>query len=109
MGCQPPDAGAGFDEREFRGTAEMLPHFRELPGQEPSKDGMDIDARVVVGNARGFALAVVAVDGMVETFAHEVRERQRAVPADAVGKQFGERGHAPLAPAASGAGWAWCV
>jgi hypothetical protein len=38
---------------------------------------------------------------MVETFAHEVGERKRAEAADAVGEEFGERRHAPLAPAAS--------
>src|SRR6266849_4967160 len=62
---------------------------------------MHIDAGVVVREARGFGFTVVTVDRMVKTLAHVIGERERAIAADAFGKEFGERRHAPWAPALS--------
>src|SRR5271169_132279 len=51
---EPPHSSAGLDEREFCGTPKVLPHFSKLPGEQPSKNGMNIHAGVVVGKPRGF-------------------------------------------------------
>ena len=51
---------------------------------------MHIDAGVVVREARGFGLTVVTVDRMVKTLAHVIGERERAIAADAFGKELGQ-------------------
>ena len=98
---------ARLNEHKFRRTAEVLPHLNKLPGQETAKDGMHVDACVVVRETLGFCLAVIPLDRMVEALAHIVREREGAEAANAVGKQFSEWRHAPRAPAESRAGSAW--
>ena len=100
-------ARARLNEHEFRRTAEVLPHLNKLPGKETAKDGMHVDACVVVRETLGFSLAVIPLDRMVKALAHIVREREGAKAANAVGKQFSEWRHAPMAPAESPAGSAW--
>ncbi len=98
---------ARLNEHEFRRTAEVLPHLNKLPGKQTAKDGMHVDACVVVRETLGFCLAVIPFDRMVEALAHIVREGEGAEAANAVGKQFSEWRHAPMAPAESPAGSAW--
>src|SRR5260370_32632841 len=83
---KPPCARSRLDERKFRGMAEAFPHLGELPSQKTGKNGMHINAGVVVGETLGLRFAVIAMDRMIEAFAHVVRERKGAVAANAVGK-----------------------
>src|SRR6267143_1874269 len=81
-----PNSRACLNKHEFRRAAKPFPHLSKLPHQEPRKDGMHIDARIVIREALRLRLAVIAMHRMVETFAHVVREREWAEAANAVGK-----------------------
>ena len=83
---EPPGTRARLNKHKFRRAAEILPHLHELSRQETGKDGMHVDTCVVVCETLGLRFAVIAVDRMVEAFAHVVRERKRAEAANAVGK-----------------------
>ena len=86
MRCKPPYTRTCFDKSKFRWTVKVFPHFAELSRQQPSKDGMNIHASVVIGEARGFRLAVIAVDRMIQAFAHEIGECDGPIAADTIGK-----------------------
>ena len=86
LASKPPHTRARLNKHKFRRAVEMSPHLRELSRQETGKDGMHVDTCVVVGETLGLRFAVIAVDRMVEAFAHVVRERKRAEAANAVGK-----------------------
>ena len=86
VASEPPGAGPRLNKRKFRRTAKTFPHLSELSRQETGKDGMHVDTCVVVCETLGLRFAVIAVDRMVEAFAHVVRERKRAEAANAVGK-----------------------
>src|SRR5260370_2913380 len=104
---EPPNSRASFNKRKFRGAPEAAPHLGKLSRQKTRKNGMHIDAGVVVGESLQLRFAVIAVYRTVQAFAHVIRERQRAEAPDALRQQFRERRHAPLAPAESPAGSAW--
>src|SRR6266567_3085139 len=104
---EPPHSSAPLNKRKFRRTAEAAPHLGELSRQKTRKNGMNIDACVVISESLRFCFAVIAVHRMVQAFPHIIRERHLAEAPDALCKQFPERRHAPLAPAESAAGSAW--
>ena len=85
-----PTPGACLGHHKRARRAEQLPHFRELPRKQPSKDRMNVDARVVVAEPPGACARVIAVHGMIQTFAHEFGERNGAARANALGKNFGK-------------------
>lgn len=93
-------AGAcgSFDEKEFTRAIELLPHFGELASEKTSENGMDVYAGVVIVEAAGLGLRIVAVDRVVKTFAHVFGKGDGAEPPDAFGEESGERGHAEAAP-----------
>ena len=91
-------AGGGFDEQEFAGAIELVPHFGELAGEETAEDGVDVDAGVIVAEATGFGLRIVAVDRVVKALAHVFGKGDGAEAADTFGEKGGERGHAEAAP-----------
>ena len=78
-----PYSGARLDYREFGRSAEHFPNFRELARQQAAEDRVNVDAGVIVGKARGFGAAVVAVAWIVEARLHVLREGQRTVRGDA--------------------------
>src|ERR1700675_2759141 len=81
-------ARLGHDERARR--AEKLPHFRELPRDEAPKDRMHVDTCVVVPKPACTGARVIAVNGMIEAFTHEVGEGDWAAHANSLGKNFGK-------------------
>ncbi len=104
---QTADACAHFDEKKFGGTIELLPHFGELTSEQTPKNGMHIDAGVVISEALRFATTVVTVDRMVEALAHVLGKGDRAKAADALGEERSKRRHAEAAPEARSF-WSCC-
>src|SRR5438477_12207432 len=70
---KPPRARSALDKRKLRWAAETFPHLGKLSRQETSKDGMHIDAGVIIGKAFGFCLAVITVNRRVEALAPVLR------------------------------------
>src|SRR5579863_1838501 len=85
---QAADSGGGFDQNKRPRRAQQLPHFRELPRKQTSKDRMNIYTRVVVREPARARARVIAVNRMIETLPHEFGESNRAAGADAPGKNF---------------------
>src|SRR5438552_533182 len=83
---KPPRARSALDKRKLRRAAETFPHLGKLSRQKTSKDGMHIDAGVIIGKGFGFCFVVITVHRMVQAFAHVIRERDGAKAANAVGK-----------------------
>src|SRR5260370_40214131 len=86
LGSKTPGTRSRLNKHEFRRVVESFPHFCELPRQETGKDGMYVSAGVVVRETPGLRFAVIAMDRMIETFAHVVRERKGALATSSVGK-----------------------
>src|SRR5260370_9179763 len=86
LGSKPPSACSLLNKRKLRWVTKAFPHLGELPSQKTGKNGMHINAGVVVGETLVLRFAVIAMNRMVEAFAHVVRERKGAVAANAVGK-----------------------
>ena len=94
------DACAGFNEKKFRGTIQLLPHFSELASEQAAENWMNIDAGVVVGETLRFSAAVIAMHRVVETLAHVLGEGDGPKTTDALGEERSERVHAGAAPEA---------
>src|SRR5260370_34129607 len=75
LGSKPPAARARLHKRKFRRAAELFPHLRKLPRQETRKNGVHINACVIVRETLGLRFAVITMDRMVEAFSHVVPER----------------------------------
>lgn len=101
------DAGAGFNEKKFRWTIQLLPHFGELASQQAAENRMNIDAGVVVGETLRFSAAVIAMHRVVETLAHVFGEGDRPKTTDALSEERSERVHAGVAPEAKSF-WSCC-
>ncbi len=94
-------ARGGFHQQKLGGAIELLPHFGELARQQTAKDRMHVGTGVVIGEARGFRLAVVTVNRMVKALPHVLGKGDGAKAADAFGEKRGKRGHAETAPVES--------
>src|SRR5215472_943916 len=104
---EPPHARPRFHQQKLFRPLELLPHLGKFAPEQPAKNRMHVHTRVVIGEPLRFLFAVIAVHRMVQAFAHEVGKTDGAVAAHALGEQFSERRHAPLAPAVPEASSDW--
>ena len=88
---QTAHARGGFHQQKLGGAIELLPHFGELARQQAAKDRMHVGTGVVIGEARGFRLAVVTVNRMVKALPHVLGKGDGAKAADAFGEKRGKR------------------
>src|SRR5882762_6349486 len=88
---EPPDAGARFHRQKGLRRSKQLPHFRKLPGNQSSENGVDVHARVVISAAARSEARIIAVFGMVEAFPHKFGEGDGAACTDAGGEYCCQR------------------
>src|ERR1019366_8753496 len=80
---QTAHASPGLHHQKWPRRPEKFPHLRKLPGKQTPKNRMNVHAGVVISEAARARSGIVAMIGMIETFAHELGKGHRAAAANA--------------------------